>query len=83
MKSQAVTRVSLHKGRERRPLAGHPWIYRGEIQGIEGDPTPGELVEVRDAGGRFIGRGYVNPRSQIAVRPLYPVPPHSMHPRPS
>ena len=65
-----MTRVTLHKGRERRPLAGHPWIYQGEIQRIEGDPTPGDLVEVRDARGRFVGRGYVNPRSQIAVRLL-------------
>ncbi|MEK6568821.1 MAG: hypothetical protein AABZ38_00740, partial [candidate division NC10 bacterium] len=32
-----MTRVTLHKGKERRPLAGHPWIYRGEVQRIEGD----------------------------------------------
>jgi len=51
-------------------MAGHPWIYQGEIQRIEGDPTPGELIDVRDARGRFIGRGYINPRSQIAVRLL-------------
>jgi len=70
MKSQEMIRVTLHKGRERRPLAGHPWIYQGEIQRIEGDPAPGELVEVCDARGRFVGRGYINPRSQIAVRLL-------------
>ena len=65
-----MVRVVLHKGRERRPMAGHPWIYQGEIQRIEGEPTPGELIDVRDARGRFIGRGYINPRSQIAVRLL-------------
>lgn len=65
-----MKKVILPKGRERRPLAGHPWIYQGEIQRIEGDPTPGELVEVGDARGRFVGRGYVNLRSQIAVRLL-------------
>ena len=65
-----MTRVTLHKGRERRPLSGHPWIYRGEIHRIEGDPAPGDLVEVKDARGRFVGRGYVNPRSQISVRLL-------------
>ena len=65
-----MTRVTLHKGRERRPLAGHPWIYRGEIRRLEGDPAPGDQVEVRDARGRFVGRGYVNPRSQISVRLL-------------
>ncbi|MGH7411473.1 MAG: class I SAM-dependent rRNA methyltransferase [Candidatus Methylomirabilis sp.] len=65
-----MTRVTLHKGRERRPLSGHPWIYRGEIRRVEGDPAPGDLVEVRDARDRFVGRGYVNPRSQISVRLL-------------
>jgi 23S rRNA (cytosine1962-C5)-methyltransferase len=70
MKSRGVARVVLHKGRERRAMAGHPWIYQGEIQRVEGGPAPGELVEVRDARGRFIGRGYINPRSQIAVRLL-------------
>jgi 23S rRNA (cytosine1962-C5)-methyltransferase len=65
-----MKRITLHKGRERRPLAGHPWIYRGEVAQMAGDPTPGELVEVRDAQGRFVGRGYINPASQIMVRLL-------------
>ena len=65
-----MARVVLHRGRERRQLAGHPWIYQGEIQRIEGDPNPGELIDVRDARGRFVGRGYINTRSQIAVRLL-------------
>jgi 23S rRNA (cytosine1962-C5)-methyltransferase len=60
----------LHKGRDRRALAGHPWIYPGEIERIEGDPAPGDPVEVKDARGRFVGRGYINPRSQILVRLL-------------
>lgn len=70
MKNQAMTRVVLHRGKERRLLAGHPWVYQGEIQRIEGDPAPGEPAEVRDARGRFVGRGYINRRSQIAVRLL-------------
>ena len=70
MKDRPMHKITLHKGKERRPLAGHPWIYRGEVQRIEGDPAPGDLVEVKDARGRFIGRGYINPRSQILVRLL-------------
>ncbi len=65
-----MMRVALHKGRERRPLAGHPWIYQGEVHRIEGGPAPGDLVEVRDARDRFVGRGYINPHSQILVRLL-------------
>lgn len=62
--------VTLLRGRERRPLAGHPWIYRGELERIRGDPQPGEQVRVRDSRGRFVGMGYINPYSQITVRLL-------------
>lgn len=62
--------VQLHRGREKRPLSGHPWIYQGEIEGIKGDPKPGEIARVQDFRGRFIGMGYINPNSQIAVRLL-------------
>ena len=65
-----MLKITLHKGKERRPLSGHPWIYRGEVQRVEGKPEPGDIVEVRDARDRFVGRGYINPRSQIMVRLL-------------
>ncbi|MBI3989024.1 MAG: class I SAM-dependent rRNA methyltransferase [candidate division NC10 bacterium] len=65
-----MVEVTLLRGRERRPLAGHPWIYQGEIERIEGDPEPGERARVKDFRGRFIGMGYINPRSQITVRLL-------------
>ncbi len=65
-----MVRVTLHKGRELRLLAGHPWIYQRDLQRIEGTPKPGELAEVRDARDRFVGRGYINPQSQIMVRLL-------------
>lgn len=65
-----MVEVRLYKGRERRPLAGHPWIYQGEIERVEGSPHPGEVAVVKDFGGRFIGIGYINPHSQIAVRIL-------------
>jgi len=65
-----MVRVTLHKGRELRLLAGHPWIYQRDLLRVEGTPKPGELVEVRDARDRFVGRGYINPYSQIMVRLL-------------
>ncbi len=65
-----MVEVTLLRGRERRPLAGHPWIYRGELERIRGDPQPGEQVRVKDSRGRFVGMGYINPYSQIAVRLL-------------
>lgn len=47
---------------------GHPWVYRNEIENIEGDFEPGDIVEVYNYKGRFIGKGYINPKSQITVR---------------
>jgi 23S rRNA (cytosine1962-C5)-methyltransferase len=43
-------------------------VYRTEVAGIEGHFNPGDIVEVLDSRGRFIGRGYINPASQIMVR---------------
>ncbi|MGE5559610.1 MAG: class I SAM-dependent rRNA methyltransferase [Chloroflexota bacterium] len=61
-------RVILGRGRQSRVLDGHPWVYANEIESIEGQFVPGGIVAVCDARGRFIGRGYINPASQIRVR---------------
>lgn len=37
---------------------------------MEGPAEPGDIVEVADSAGRWLARGYFNPRSQIAVRLL-------------
>src|SRR5574340_125158 len=62
--------VKLKKKEERRVLRGHPWVFSNELQAVPADAAPGELVDVADFSGEFIGRGYVNPRSLIAVRLL-------------
>jgi 23S rRNA (cytosine1962-C5)-methyltransferase len=62
--------IKLKKKEERRVLRGHPWVFSNEVQDLSADVVPGEPVEVRDFSGNFLGRGYVNPRSLIAVRIL-------------
>jgi 23S rRNA (cytosine1962-C5)-methyltransferase len=62
--------IKLKKKEERRVQRGHPWVFSNEVQDLPADAVPGELVEVRDFSGGFLGRGYVNPRSLIAVRIL-------------
>ncbi len=62
--------VTLKRGRDRRVRAGHPWVYRGEIAEISPTPQPGELVVLHDARRAFLGRGYINPASEITVRLL-------------
>lgn len=62
--------IKLKKKEERRVQRGHPWVFSNEIQDLPTDAVPGEHVEIRDVSGGFIGRGYINPRSLIAVRIL-------------
>ncbi|HWR73462.1 MAG TPA: class I SAM-dependent rRNA methyltransferase [Nitrospirota bacterium] len=62
--------IKLKNKEDRRILRGHPWIFSNEIQDVPKDAVPGEIVDVLDFSGRFIGRGYLNPRTLIAVRLL-------------
>lgn len=63
-------RVVLASGRERRIAAGHLWVYAGEINEVQGEPAPGDLVDLFTSSGRFCGRGFINPHSKILVRLL-------------
>jgi 23S rRNA (cytosine1962-C5)-methyltransferase len=63
-------RVRLRRSRQRRAETGHLWIYEGEIEGVEGTPNAGDIVDVLSARGEFIGRGFFNPRSKIRARIL-------------
>ncbi len=60
--------VKLAHGRHKRVAAGHPWVYKTEVESIGGDYQPGDILEVVDFRGKFIGRGFINPASQILVR---------------
>lgn len=65
-----MTDVILRNENLRRVLSGHPWIYKTEIDHIEGDYEPGGIVDVYDYKKNFIGRGYINLKSMITVRLL-------------
>jgi 23S rRNA (cytosine1962-C5)-methyltransferase len=45
-------------------------VFSNEIETVPVDAAAGEIVDVLDSRGAFVGRGYVNPRSLIAVRVL-------------
>jgi Predicted SAM-dependent methyltransferases len=49
---------------------GHPWIFGNEIEETEEAIQPGNIVTVFNSDKKFIGRGFINPKSQIAVRLL-------------
>jgi 23S rRNA (cytosine1962-C5)-methyltransferase len=60
--------LKLKRGRAKPLWHGHPWVYSQAVERLEGEAEPGDAVSVVDAEGRFIGRGFYNPRSQIACR---------------
>ena len=65
-----MAKVTLRKTRETRVRGGHPWIYASEIEKVEGAFDNGDIVDVADFRGKFIGKGFYNPQSQISLRIL-------------
>ncbi|MCW3107001.1 MAG: class SAM-dependent rRNA methyltransferase [Segetibacter sp.] len=65
-----MTKVILQKKISQRVANGHPWIFSNEIDKIDGEVKPGDIVEVFTFDNRFVGKGYINPKSQITVRLL-------------
>jgi len=65
-----MTKVYLNRKISPRVMNGHPWIYNNEVEKIEGEVTGGEIVEVYSYDKKFIGKGYINPKSQIIIRLL-------------
>lgn len=61
-------RAVLARSRKPRLEQGHPWVYANEIEKWQGEAPEGGLVEVVDHKGKFLGVGYSNPISKIAVR---------------
>lgn len=53
-----------------RLQTGHPWIYANELARTQKQCEPGQLVNVKTGDGEWVGRGYYNSRSVIAVRLL-------------
>ncbi|HYF30305.1 MAG TPA: class I SAM-dependent rRNA methyltransferase [Chitinophagaceae bacterium] len=53
-----------------RIAQGHPWIFANEVDTLPPGLEGGEIVDVHFHDGKFAGRGYVNPKSQIIARLL-------------
>lgn len=55
--------------RKARPFFGrHPWVFESAIDRIDGDPAPGDPVEVYSHEREFIAHGLYNPHSLIRIR---------------
>ncbi|MEP7143409.1 MAG: class I SAM-dependent rRNA methyltransferase [Ferruginibacter sp.] len=63
----------LNKNISNRVESGHPWIFANEInrgKALDAAAKAGEIAQVFTHDKKFVGRGYVNPQSQIMVRLL-------------
>jgi 23S rRNA (cytosine1962-C5)-methyltransferase len=60
--------IALKPGREKSLRLRHPWIFSGAIDRVDGAPTSGATVAVRDANGAFLARAAFSPSSQIRAR---------------
>lgn len=60
----------LRPGADKRIRSGHPWVFSNELSASPKGLLPGTPVELQDAKGQFLARGYGNPHSLIAFRAL-------------
>jgi len=58
----------LYKGKGRNSENGHLWIYANEIEKFDGEYENGDIIEVYNFRNEFIGKGFINDVSKIAIR---------------
>lgn len=62
--------LKLKPNANSRVLKGHPWVFANECEALLPAEHDGEVVECRDRGGRLLGTGIYNSKSQIVWRRL-------------
>ena len=63
----------LNKNVGTRVENGHPWVFANEInrgKALDAAAKAGEIVNLFTHDKKFIGKGYMNPQSQIMIRLL-------------
>ena len=62
--------ITLKPKRAKPVRQRHPWLFSGAIAEIPSALANGDIVDVVDASGGWLARGYLNRQSQIQVRLL-------------
>lgn len=65
-----MKKVVLKRKITPRVIQGHPWIFANEVNLADDELEPGEIAALHTHDDQFVGKGYVNPRSQIYMRLL-------------
>ena len=64
--ANAAAIIRKREGREFK--AGGAWIYDNEVDRVEGSYENGDIIEVHDFDGFFLGYGFINEKSKIRIR---------------
>jgi 23S rRNA (cytosine1962-C5)-methyltransferase len=67
---QTLPKVILKRQGRHGSESGHPWVFQSEIDYVKGNFKPGDIVDVFNSRRHHLGRGYINPQSQISIRLL-------------
>ena len=65
-----MIKIYLKRKISNRIANGHPSIFNNEVEKTEGEIKGGEIAEVFTWDKKFVGKGYINPKSQILARLL-------------
>jgi 23S rRNA (cytosine1962-C5)-methyltransferase len=60
----------LKKHEDKRIRNGHLWVFSNEVKELRGGPEAGDVAELRDHSGKFLGVGFFHPHSLITLRLL-------------
>jgi 23S rRNA (cytosine1962-C5)-methyltransferase len=64
-----MKQAALRLKRGHEAARTHPWIFKGDVADAS-DVEAGSPITVMDAAGRFVGRGFYNPRPALCCRIL-------------
>ena len=53
---------------EKTLVGGHPWVYDAEIVNVDSEYQDGDLVDVVNKKGSYLGTGFINNNSKIRIR---------------
>ena len=51
-----MAKAILVPGKEKRVYTCHPWIFRSDLDRVEGEFLPGDIVDIISSKGRFLAR---------------------------
>ena len=61
-------KLILKPGRDKSLKRRHPWVFSGAVARVQGEPAPGETVELRAASGELLALAAYSPHSRIVAR---------------